>query len=200
MRYYLLLFYCADKRLRRLAMKYILILLLIFPIAFAQRVGKEVENFKLLNDSAELIVLDDFKGKPILLNFWATWCPPCIEELPMFEELSNQLNIEGQEPVFNIVLVNNNEDYNFAIPFLRDELKITLPNAAFAPSAEQREEFKAQNIILDKGNEVIRNYRVRGMPTTMFVDADGIVRDVWIGFMTPSKAKQLLAKVGVEFE
>ncbi len=181
-------------------MKYILILLLIFPIAFAQRVGKEVENFRLLNDSGELIVLDDYKGKPILLNFWATWCPPCIEELPMFEELSNQLNIEGQEPVFNIVLVNNNEDYNFAIPFLRDELKITLPNAAFAPSDEQREDFKAQNIVLDKGNEVIRNYRVRGMPTTMLVDADGIVRDVWIGFMTPSKAKQLLAKVGVEFE
>ncbi len=181
-------------------MKYFLMILIFIPFAFAQRVGKEADNFRLLNDKNELITLDEFKGKPILLNFWATWCPPCIEELPMFEELSKQLNIEGQEAVFNVVLVNNNEDYNFAIPFLREELKISLPNAAFAPSSEQRASFKSQNIELDKGAEIIRNYRVRGMPTTMVIDADGIVRDVWVGFLTPVKAKQLLAKVGVEFE
>lgn len=181
-------------------MKYILIILMILPVAFAQRVGQEIDNFKLLNDSGELIMLDDYKGKPILLNFWATWCPPCIDELPMFEELSNQLNIEGEEIVFNIVLVNNNEDYNHAVPFLREELKIALPHAAFAPTKEQREAFKAQDIILDKGNEIIRNYRVRGMPTTMVIDADGIVRDIWVGFLSPAKTKLLLAKVGVEFE
>lgn len=177
-------------------MKYFLIFLLLFSTAFAQRVGEEAYSFNLSNDEGELITLDEFKGKPILLNFWASWCPPCIEELPMFQELDQKLN-SAEEVVLNIVLVNT-EEQEHAIPFLREKLHVELENAAFAATSLQTVMYRNQGVEMDSGGKLTRKYRLRGLPTTMIIDADGIVQDIWIGFLTAGKVKQLLAKVGVE--
>lgn len=179
-------------------MRYLLFLLLLLSTAFAQRIGKEAYSFNLSNDEGELITLDEFKGKPTLLNFWASWCPPCIEELPMFQELDQKLNSD-EETVLNIVLLNM-EDQEYAIPFLRENLKVGLQNAAFAPTNLQTVMYRNQGVELDSSGRLTRKYRLRGLPTTMFIDEDGIVQDIWIGFLTPGKVKQLLAKVGVELK
>ena len=178
-------------------MKYLLVFCVFLSMAFAQKIGKEAVNFNLSNDEGQLITLDEFKGKPILLNFWASWCPPCIEELPMFQQLDKELNKD--EPVVSIVLVNT-EEQDQAIRFLREQLKLEIENAGFAATSLQAMMYRNQGVELDSGPSITRKYRLRGLPTTILIDADGIVRDIWLGFLTRAKAEQLLAKVGVEIK
>ena len=61
------------------------------------QVGKPAPGFSLPNLGGTLVNLADYKGKVVLLNIWATWCPPCVEEMPSMEKLFQSLNREGLE-------------------------------------------------------------------------------------------------------
>lgn len=138
----------------------------------AQSVGSFAPNFTLLDRNKQALHLHDYLGTPIVLNFWATWCPPCRAELPLFQEISNELNANGQPVVF--LIVNGGEDFDFANLYL-NEASIMLP-AAFDGPREMRAAASTDTIYVERTRDVLRRYLVRGMPTTFFIDANGIVR------------------------
>ncbi|CAN5845485.1 TlpA disulfide reductase family protein [soil metagenome] len=174
----------------------IFLTLTLCSLAAAQGVGSEAPAFNLVNAQGESVILADFRGQPLILNVWASWCAPCVEELPFFQRLYTEINDAGED--LNILLVNNGENPAEAVAFLQD-LEVTLPTA-LDPTKEQREASKAQDIVLEDTSNLLRNYRVRGMPTTFFIDAEGTIRGVKVGLLLPSEAPALLASIGVNWE
>ena len=108
----------------------------------------EVETF-----AGETLRLSDLEGQVVVLNFWASWCPPCRWEMPAFEEISREYRDRGVTFV-GIAMSDTLEDAKgFA-----DQTGVTYPLA------------------LDTTNEVVRAYQVRTLPTTFFIDKDGRIQ------------------------
>jgi peroxiredoxin len=113
------------------------------------------KDFKLQDMDEQTISLSDYKGKVILLNFWATWCPPCIREMPSMERLHQQVDAEG----FKVIAINQMEDADQVFAFT-GQLEID-------PTFE---------ILFDTTSSVSRDYAVRGLPTTYLIDKEGRIR------------------------
>ena len=104
----------------------------------------------LLDKRGKPLSLDVFRGMPILINFWATWCPPCVAELPALDRASDKLADEVE-----ILLISvDRGGYKKALPFLQDR-GITRPHFAF-----------------DANGALSREMGVRGLPTSFLVTAD----------------------------
>ena len=171
-------------------------LLLSLPLTHAQRVGDNALEFSLVDDAGNLVQLSDFLGTPLVLNVWASWCPPCTEELPLFERIYEDVNAGREDRVLGVLLLNNNEAPEQALRFLREELAVGLPVAVDA-TKEQRD---ALGVALDSTADVVRDYRVRGLPTTFFIDAAGVIQGVKVGFLLPAEAAQFMAGIGVDWQ
>lgn len=98
--------------------------------------------------------LADYRGKVVVVNFWATWCPPCIKEMPSLERAWKQWRGEGIQ-----VLAINMGDLPAAIEGFLQRYPVTFP------------------VLLDKDVTVAKAWRVRGLPSTFIVDANG--QRVW---------------------
>ena len=153
--------------------------------ASAQEVSKAAPDFSLVDRSGQRITLADLFGTPVVLNFWATWCLPCLEELPIFQRASKDV---GEEVIF--LLVNNSEEAQVATAYL-EEQGITLLSG-LEPTRRQRAELN-----LDTTTDVLRRYRVFGMPTTFFINEAGVVQSVKPGPLSASDLSQRLAELGV---
>ena len=108
-------------------------------------------DFTLANLRGEKVNLKDFRGKLLLLNFWASWCVPCREEMPAMERLYQKYRDHG----FVILGVNVKDDKKSAIAFVK-ELKISFP------------------IAFDPAGEVGLLYGAWGLPATYLIDTKGI--------------------------
>jgi DsbE subfamily thiol:disulfide oxidoreductase len=108
-------------------------------------------EFTLLNPAGKKVALKDFRGKLVLLNFWATWCDPCREEMPSMERLYRRFKDKG----FVIVGVNVKDRRNDALSFLK-ELNITFP------------------IVLDPDGQIGLLYGAWGLPATYLIDPKSI--------------------------
>lgn len=161
--------------------------LLFFATAFAQEVGETAPDFALVDRQGERITLAG-REAPTVLNFWATWCLPCLEELPIFQNAHEDLDDQ-----VDFLLVNNSEAAAVAKAYL-DEHGITLA-VGLEPTRAERAELE-----LDTTTDVLRRYRVFGVPTTVFIDAAGVVRSVQSGPVSVSKLSQRLAELGVSWE
>lgn len=121
--------------------------------------GEIAPDFELENLKGDIIKLSDFKGKKVILNFWATWCPPCKDEMPDMEEFYQQA---GKDVV--ILAVNIDPQYNVK-KFVKEN-KITFP------------------ILLDRKDQVNTKYQIISIPTTYFIDEKGIIRHKHISVLT----------------
>lgn len=144
--------------------------------------GEKAPDFALADarDTTKVHKLSDFKGKAVVLNWYASWCGPCRSEIPEFQQAQNTL---GDQVVF--LGVDYQESPADATSIL-DEMKATYP------------------AVLDQAGAVAEHYRVGqgggGLPTTFFVDKDGILRGQVTGRVTPDKLVENLAKVGVTYK
>lgn len=124
------------------------------------RQGFTAPDFTLQTLDGQTVTLSDLRGKTVLVNLWASWCPPCKSEMPTFEKVYNDYKSQG----FVILAVNaTNQD--------------TLANAT---------EFVRQNhltypILLDTDGRVSQSYQLRSLPTSFFIDKNGVIREVVIG-------------------
>jgi thiol-disulfide isomerase/thioredoxin len=129
------------------------------------RGGPAAAAFELpnLDESKATVSLASFRGKPVLLNFWATWCTPCVEEMPMLEAAHRRT---GAKVAF---LGVDRQDFRpDAQSFVR-RTHVTYPSA------------------YDRDGSLDERYRLRGMPTSVFIDADGRVVDQVTGPLTESQ-------------
>jgi cytochrome c biogenesis protein CcmG, thiol:disulfide interchange protein DsbE len=133
----------------------------------APRIGKEAPDFRVIGLDGAPIQLSEFRGRPVLLTFWATWCPPCRAESPDMEAVYEQYQDTGL--VIMAVDVGENP--------------VTVRGYA------QRAGLTFM-IALDQKNEAAGIYRIAGPPTHYFIDAEGIIRD----WQNGSMSKQTIEK------
>jgi thiol-disulfide isomerase/thioredoxin len=136
-------------------------------------IGAQAPDFELERINGGTLRLSDLRGRPVLVNFWATWCGPCILEMPNIQKYYEKYS--GQ---FEVVAVNADESQRSVDKFVKD-IGVTFP------------------VVLDPGLKIQALYRPRGLPTTFIIDAEGRVRTQHIGLMSENKLAQYLEKVGV---
>ena len=137
-------------------------------------IGNLAPDFILQSLNGNNVQLSSFRGKKaVVVNFWATWCPPCREEMPAFEDMfvnnKDQLEILG---------VNLQESERAISNFLL-EIPVTYP------------------LLLDPDKEVKELYNVFTQPVTYFVDKEGFIVDKKFGPLTPGEIEDKFSKLGV---
>ncbi len=122
--------------------------------------GHHAPDFTLRNLEGQEVSLSDFRGQPVIINFWATWCGPCRVEMPEFQNAFNAHETDG----LVVLGVNLTErDSIDAVPGFLDEFGLTFP------------------VVLDQAGDVANTYNVFGQPASVFVNKDGTVHQVFYG-------------------
>lgn len=137
------------------------------------QVGNPAPDFSLETVDGAQVSLSDLRGTPVLINFWATWCGPCVVEMPNIQEY-----YERYPGRFEVLAVNADESQREVAAFA-GKMNLTFP------------------LLLDPGNQVNSLYRLRGYPTTFLVDAEGVVQVQHIGSLSEEQIEAYLLKVGI---
>jgi peroxiredoxin len=167
----------------------ILIFLLIFSITMAHAIGNEQEtngdeqnaivagveaaelapDFTLSTIDGKEVKLSNLKGRKVMINFWATWCPPCKAEMPDMQQLYNQAN--GYLDILGI----NIDPQNDVAGFVREN-QLTFP------------------ILLDKTGKVNEDYSILSIPTTLLINEEGMIEKKHIGAMTLEQMEEFVVE------
>ena len=126
----------------------------------APREGFLAPDFTLQTINGETVTLSDLRGQAVLINLWATWCPPCRAEMPAIQKLYGEYKDQG----FVVLAVNMTyQDTSTAIlPFIQ-EYALTFP------------------VLLEETGNVASNYELRSLPSSFFINRDGFIQEVVIG-------------------
>jgi peroxiredoxin len=130
--------------------------------------GQPAPDFALRSSSGENLRLSEYRGDVVMINFWATWCGPCRQEMPLLDELYSRYQRVG----FNLLGVNIDDDSSRAMDMI-NELGVSFP------------------VLFDATKEVSRLYQVDAMPVTVIVDREGNVRHVHQGYKPGYEQKYL---------
>ena len=128
-------------------------------LASSGLVGQLAPDFVLKSASGDNLRLSEFRGDVVMINFWATWCGPCRQEMPLLDELYSQYQRVG----FNLLGVNIDDDSGKAMNMIA-ELGVSFP------------------VLFDTHKVVSKLYAVDAMPVTILVDRSGMVRHVHHGY------------------
>jgi peroxiredoxin len=128
-------------------------------LASSGLVGAPAPDFALKSASGENLRLSEYRGDVVMINFWATWCGPCRQEMPLLDELYDRYERVG----FRLLGVNIDDNREQAMQMAK-ELDVSFP------------------VLFDSGKAVSRQYEVEAMPVTVLVDRSGSVRYVHHGY------------------
>lgn len=136
-------------------------------------VGMPVEDFQLIDLEGKAHSLSQYRGKVVLVNFWATWCKPCTTEMPAMQATYDKLREKG----FVVLAINELED-----------------------DAKVREHIKQYGhtfpVLMDRDNKVANQFGVFGLPVSVFIDQDGRVQEyIKGGLLTEQKIEDAVARI-----
>lgn len=161
--------------MRRMRIALLGVLLVIVPGIFAGSsfassglTGQDAPDFALKSASGSNLRLSEYRGDVVMINFWATWCGPCRQEMPLLNDLYARYNRVG----FSLLGVNIDDDSKRALQ-MAEELGVSFP------------------VLFDDRKEVSRLYQVEAMPVTVLVDREGKVRHVHLGYKPGYEEKYL---------
>jgi cytochrome c biogenesis protein CcmG/thiol:disulfide interchange protein DsbE len=138
------------------------------------QVGKKAADFKLNNLDGSAVSLSQYHGNPVILNFWATWCEPCKQEMPLLESYY-------QKSLHNLVVLGiNDEEPPDKVKAFVSEYRLTFP------------------ILLDTDGAIANLFFVHGYPTSLFIDADGVLRAQHIGTLSEDILQNYLILIGAD--
>jgi thiol-disulfide isomerase/thioredoxin len=134
---------------------------------------EEGDELKWISLEGDTLSLSDFEGKPLLVNFWATWCPPCLAEMPLIQDIADQYQDQ-----LVILAINAGEDEAVVRDFVTQQnLELTF--------------------LLDPTNSAAKYFRVYGFPTSLFFDEDGVLQSTHIGELNDALLQKYLLKIGI---
>ena len=136
--------------------------------------GKQEIDFTLNDLDRKTYNLKSFKGKVVLIDFWATWCPPCREELPTIQKLHQQFKDKGL-----VVLGVNDEKPEVARAFVQKN-NFTFP------------------VLIDDQNAVSKQYQVEAIPTVLIINKEGVITTHFVGGKAEAQLRAALKKAGIE--
>ncbi len=145
-----------------------LMVLAASSLASSGLTGKPAPDFALKSSTGENLRLSEYRGDVVMINFWATWCGPCRQEMPLLDQLYTRYERVG----FNLLGVNIDDDSNRAMDMIR-ELGVNFP------------------VLFDARKEVSKLYDVDAMPVTVLIDREGNVRYVHQGYKPGYEEKYL---------
>jgi peroxiredoxin len=136
-------------------------------------VGMQAEDFSLIDLEGKPQSLSQYRGKIVLVNFWATWCKPCTTEMPAMQSSFDKLRDKG----FVVLAINELED-----------------------DAKVREHIKQYGhtfpVLMDRDNKVANQFGVFGLPVSVFIDQEGRVQEyIKGGLLTEQKIDDVVAKI-----
>ena len=137
-------------------------------------IGAPAPDFSLLDLRGRTLELSSLRGKAVLINFWATWCEPCREELPLLDRIAKKYP-DG----LSVIGVETGDPEDAVRSYIE----------ALAPTSI--------TVLLDPSFAARDLYLVRGLPTSFFIDASGTVRQMKIGALDASEIDTILADMGV---
>ena len=142
-------------------------------IESARMIGEFAPDFNLLTLNGQEVSLEQLRGKPILLNFWATWCDPCKREMPLLEVISEKYD--------SLLIITINEgDKNAEVEsFIKKESLSLL-------------------ILLDESLKIGELYKINGYPTSVFIDEKGIIQAVHLGELSSELIEENLYLIGIK--
>lgn len=127
--------------------------------ALADLEGREAPDFALKSAAGDNLRLSEYRGNVVMLNFWATWCGPCRQEMPLLDEMYDRYRKVG----FTLLGVNIDDDTRKALE-MAEALEVSFP------------------VLFDAEKEVSRRYAIEAMPGTVLIDRQGVVRYVHYGY------------------
>ncbi len=135
--------------------------------------GMPASGFSLTDLHGTAHSLEQYRGKIVLLNFWATWCRPCTSEMPAMQTVYDQL----RDKDFVVLAVNE----------LEDEAKVR----------EHIQQYKHTfPVLLDRENQVANQYGVFGLPVSVFIDQQGVVQEyIKGGLLTERKIQEIVSRI-----
>lgn len=142
------------------------------PVLPAPEVGSLAPNFELAALSGKTVQSTNLLDKPVFINFWATWCAPCVLEMPNLQKYYEKYGDE-----FEILAINAGESERDVGQFV-DDIGITFP------------------VLFDPQSKITLEYKVQGYPTTFILRSDGIIQAVHIGMLSEKKIEEYLESVG----
>ena len=128
-------------------------------LAASEKISGKAANFTLKSRSGKNIKLSELRGEVVMLNFWASWCGPCRQEMPHLEKIHKKYKRLG----FTLLGVNVEENSTDAKNYLKD-VKVTFP------------------ILFDSTQKTSKLYNVSAMPTTILIDRNGNKRFIHKGY------------------
>lgn len=126
-------------------------------------------TFSSITVSGEPVSLADYRGKVVMLNFWATWCPPCREEMPVIQNAFEQFHDRGF-----VVLAVNNAERNDRVSVFVEQYKLTFP------------------VVLDYPADIQQQFGINGYPTSIFLDDQGKIYAVHQGVINAVQLTQYI--------
>jgi len=138
-------------------------------ITVGTKVDDQAPNFTLKGLQGEEVSLEDYRGKIVFINFWASWCPPCKAEMPDI----NKLYLENKDEDLVVLAVDVNETKTTVEKFIKDG----------------DYEFP---VLLDETGKTAAKYSVIGIPKTIVVDPNGIITHKKMGMMTYEEMNEML--------
>jgi cytochrome c biogenesis protein CcmG, thiol:disulfide interchange protein DsbE len=136
--------------------------------------GYLAPNFTLPTIEGATFSLSDYRGRPVVLNFWATWCPPCRAEMPHFQDAS--VKYDGRVAVIG---VDQGESLSLVSDFAAG-FRISYP------------------LLLDVDSRINQQYGVTSLPTTLFIDSHGIIRETFSGIINAAVLQDRIERLLAE--
>ncbi|MBI2886867.1 MAG: redoxin domain-containing protein [Chloroflexi bacterium] len=125
--------------------------------------GTPAPDFKLETLDGQRVSLRDFRGRPVMLNFWATWCPPCRSEMPDMENVYGELKSKDL-----VILAVNVQEARAPVDKFVQQFGLTFP------------------ILMDFNGDVVQQYGVISLPTSYFIDKEGRISSFSFGALNRS--------------
>jgi cytochrome c biogenesis protein CcmG/thiol:disulfide interchange protein DsbE len=137
------------------------------------KIGSQVPVFELINLEDKKKENKDFLGKPLIINFWASWCGPCKLEMPLLQTTAQKYKSD-----INLIAVNFEESKETATQFIYQN-NIEVP------------------VLLDQSGKTADSFGVHAFPVTFFIDKDGILQSIHIGQLDEKLMRTYLKTIGI---